>query len=50
MPQDLSDMKMNRYENFEYIQKDEGRYLGKHPPGSAACLLKELDSLSDHFK
>jgi pimeloyl-ACP methyl ester carboxylesterase len=48
VPQDFKGM--NKYENFEFMKKDEGRYLGNHPPGSAYILLKELDTLSESFK
>jgi len=48
VPQDFKGM--NRYENLEFIKNDVGRYIGNHPPGSAYCLLKELDTLSEHFK
>lgn len=48
VPQDYKGM--NRYENLEFIKKDQGRYLGNHPPGTAYFLLKELDTLNLSFK
>lgn len=38
IPQDLKGI--TKYENLNFYRKDLGRYMGKHPFGTAACLLK----------
>lgn len=41
VPQDY--VGFTKYENFQHMKNDKGRYLGAHPPGTAYSLLKEMD-------
>lgn len=38
VPQDF--IGFTRYENFEFMRKEKGRYIGHHPPGTARSILK----------
>ena len=47
VPQDFKGM--NKYENLEFIKKDEGRYIGNHPPRSAYKFFQEFLLLLIHL-
>ena len=47
IPQDF--IGFTRYENFEFMKQEKGRYIGPHPPGTAYSILKEMDSCDQDF-
>src|SRR5690348_8552201 len=47
VPQDF--IGFTKYENFEFIEKDKGRYLGGNLPGTAYSILKEMDNMDKVF-